>query len=157
MITRLIASLLLASAGVAAADTGVSFPAQYRSDFHVKSMVIQPGHPLYDAVGGLHHIYANKQALAGYKAGGKFADGAVIVFDLYEATAADNAIAAGAHKAVIVMQRDSKKFKATDGWGYEVFDPKTRKGTLDAKAAADCHACHIQQKDKGYVFSALPD
>jgi hypothetical protein len=153
----LLTTLLLAAACTAAADTGVAFPDKYREDFHVKSMVIQQGHPLFEAVGGMHHVYANKKALAGYKAGGKFADGAVITFDLFEAVAQDNAIAEGARKAVIVMQRDSKKFKATDGWGYQVFDPKTRKGSLDAKAAADCHACHMQQKDKGFVFSAMRD
>lgn len=157
MKNTLLASLLLATASGAAADTGVAFPAGYREDFHVKSMVIEQGHALYDAVGGMHHIYANKKALAGYKARGKFADGAVITFDLFEAVAKDNAVAEGARKAVIVMQRDSKKFQATDGWGYQVFDPKTRKGALDAKAAADCHACHMQQKDKGFVFSALRD
>ncbi|NMF91595.1 cytochrome P460 family protein [Aromatoleum petrolei] len=153
----LLACLLLTAAWGAAADSHVAFPTTYRGDFHVKSMVIQQGHPLFEAVGGMHHLYANKKALAGYKAGGKFADGAVITFDLFEAVAQDNAIAEGAHKAVLVMARDSRKFKATDGWGYQVFDPKTRKASLDAKAAAECHACHLQQKDKGFVFSALRD
>ncbi|MFO1287321.1 MAG: hypothetical protein U1F49_12855 [Rubrivivax sp.] len=31
----------------------------------------QPGHPLAEAFGGIHHLYANGKALAGYKAGGK--------------------------------------------------------------------------------------
>lgn len=153
----LLASVLLSTALSAAADTGVDFPGKYREDLHVKSMVIEQGHPLFEAVGGMHHIYANKKAVAGYKAGNKFADGAVITFDLFEAVAKDNAVAEGARKAVIVMQRDSKKFKETDGWGYQVFDPATRKGALDAKAAADCHACHISQKDQGFVFSTLRD
>ena len=154
---RLLAVAVLAASCSAFADSGVAYPAKYRSDFHVKSMVINPGHPLYGAVGGMHHVYANAKAMAGYRAGGKFPDGAVITFDLFEAVDKDNAVSEGAHKAVIVMAKDAKKHSATDGWGYQVFDPATRKGQLDAKAAADCHACHLSQKDHGFVFSRLRD
>jgi hypothetical protein len=69
----------------------------------------------------------------------------------------DKAVAEGQRKAVIVMERDSSRFKDTDGWGYQVFDPATRKPTLDAKAAHDCHVCHLQQKERGFVFSAPRD
>jgi hypothetical protein len=141
----------------AAADPKAAYPSDFRNWDHVKSMVINKGHPLFDAVGGMHHVYANPKALQGYKAGNKFADGSVIVFDLFEAVDKDNAVSEGTRKAVVVMARDSKKFAATGGWGYDVFDPKTKKGTLDAKAAADCHGCHIQAKDSGFVFSRLRD
>lgn len=150
----LAAALAAAAAGAFAADAKVAYPDGYRDWKHVKSMVINKGHPLFDAVGGMHHIYANKKALDGYKSG-KFADGSVIVFDLFEAVDKDNAVAEGSRKAVIVMTKNAKAFKATDGWGYEVF--ADRKGTLDAKAQADCHACHTSQKGKDFVFSALRD
>jgi hypothetical protein len=64
-----------------AADPQVPYPAGYRNWHHVKSMVIDKGHPLYEAFGGIHHLYANPKAVAGYKSG-KFPDGATIVFDL---------------------------------------------------------------------------
>ena len=67
-----------------AADLQVPYPAGYRDWHHVKSMVIDKGHPLYEAFGGIHHLYANPKAVAGYKSG-KFPDGAIIVFDLLEA------------------------------------------------------------------------
>lgn len=150
-------ALFLATVPVFATAAGhVAYPDGFRNWNHVKSMVLNKGHPLYEAVGGMHHLYANKKAMAGYKAG-KFADGSVIVFDLFEAVDKDNAVSEGARKAVVVMQKDRKAFKATDGWGYEVFDASTRKGSLDAKAAADCHACHTSQKDRDFVFSALRD
>ncbi len=152
--TLLAASLLAAASLPVLAD--VAYPTGFRQWDHVKSMVINPGHPLYDAVGGMHHIYGNPKAMAGYKAG-RFADGSVIVFDLFEAVGKDNAVSEGARKAVVVMAKDSRKFRATDGWGYQVFDPKTGKGGLDAKAQADCHACHRAQKDKDFVFSARRD
>ena len=150
----LAAALVAVAAGAFAGDAKVAYPDGFRDWKHVKSMVINKGHPLFDAVGGMHHIYANKKALDGYKKG-KFADGSVIVFDLFEAVDKDNAVAEGGRKAVIVMSKNAKAFKATDGWGYEVF--ADRKGTLDAKAQADCHACHTSQKGKDFVFSALRD
>lgn len=150
-------ALLLATTALSAvAANQVTYPDGFRNWNHVKSMTINKGHPLFDAVGGMHHLYGNKKAMAGYKAG-KFADGSVIVFDLFEAVDKDNAVAEGPRKAVVVMQKDAKKFKDTDGWGYEVFGGNTKKGTLDAKAAAGCHACHTQQKSKDFVFSALRD
>lgn len=151
----LAAIAVVATTTAVAADPKVAYPDGFRSWDHVKSMVINKGHPLYDAVGGIHHIYGNAKAMQGYKANNKFADGAVIVFDLFEAVDKDNAVSEGARKAVVVMARDSRKFAATGGWGYEVF--ANGKGTLDAKAAADCHGCHTQVKDSGFVFSRLRD
>ena len=149
-------AVAVATASVSAIAADVAYPEKFRDGKHVKSMVINKGHPLYGAVGGMHHIYGNAKAMAGYKAG-KFANGSVITFDLFEAVDKDNAVSEGAHKAVIVMAKDSAKYKSTDGWGYQVFDPKTKKGSLDAKAQADCHACHIAQKDKDFVFSTPRD
>lgn len=154
---KYLAALGLAVAVISPAIAGdVSYPRGFRHWDHVKSMVLNPGHPLYDAVGGMHHIYANPKAMKGYKSG-KFGNGSVIVFDLFEAVDKDNAVSEGKRKAVVVMSRDHKKFTATDGWGYQVFDPATKKGSLNAKAQADCHACHTSQKDKDFVFSALRD
>ncbi len=150
----LAAALVAVAAGAFAGDAKVAYPDGFRDWKHVKSMVINKGHPLFDAVGGMHHIYANKKALDGYKKG-KFADGSVIVFDLFEAVDKDNAVAEGNRKAVVVMSKNAKACKTTDGWGYDVFADK--KGTLDAKAQADCHACHTSQKGKDYVFSAPRD
>lgn len=44
----------------------VAYPEGYREWRHVKSMVIARGHPLFDAFGGIHHIYANPPAVKGY-------------------------------------------------------------------------------------------
>lgn len=156
MFKQIAIATLVASLSLAALAAEVAYPQQFRDGKHVKSMVINKGHPLYDTVGGMHHIYGNAKAMAGYKAG-KFANGSVIAFDLFEAVDKDNAISEGAHKAVVVMAKDGTKYQATDGWGYQVFDPKTKKGSLDAKAQRECHACHVAQKDKDFVFSSLRD
>lgn len=154
--------ILAASAGLltmqcvwAADPAPVPYPAGYRDWHHVKSMIINQGHPLYQSFGGIHHIYANKAAVEGYKKG-KFPDGAVIVFDLLDAKSADNAVSEGDRKVVGVMHKDSRKYKETGGWGYEGFakDSNTERA-VGKNAASACHQCHISQKDKDYVFSGL--
>jgi len=47
----------------------VKYPEGYRNWVHVKSMVIQQGHSLYESFGGIHHIYANEKALKAMKSG----------------------------------------------------------------------------------------
>jgi hypothetical protein len=145
---------ILATSGASAADPAVEYPRGYREWTHVKSMVIEEGHPLYASFGGLHHLYANEAALAGYRSG-VFPDGAVIVFDLLEAVSAGNAITEGPRKVLGVMQKDGARFQATGGWGFEGFaggDASRR--AVGANADAACFQCHTAQKAHDYVFSA---
>lgn len=144
-----------AAGGPSAAAPQVAYPEGYRNWMHVKSMVINPGHPLYDAFGGIHHLYANQAALRGY-ASGKFPDGAVIVFDLLEAKVTDNAVQEGARKVVGVMHKDARRYASTGGWGFEGFkgDSKTERA-VGTNAVSACYQCHAAQAAKDYVFSSL--
>jgi hypothetical protein len=151
---RTAVTLALVAAPVFAGDPApIPYPEGYRNWTHVKSMVINPGHPLYDAFGGIHHLYANPKAMEGYRSG-RFPAGAVIVFDLLEAKSADNAVHEGARKVVGVMHKDPAKWKETGGWGFEGFkgDSKTERA-VGRNAASACYGCHTQQKDRGFVFS----
>lgn len=149
----LLSSFFLLS-GYAVADE-VAYPNGYRDWHHVKSMVISPGHALHNAFGGIHHLYANNKALKGY-AKGKFPNGSVIVFDLLEANDAGNALIEGKRKVVGVMHKDSKRYAATGGWGFEGFkdDSKTERA-VGANAATACFGCHEPQRSDDYVFSKL--
>lgn len=149
-----VAAIVAALAAPAArAGDPVPYPEGYPDWRHVKSMVIERGHPLYDAFGGIHHLYANAKAMTGY-AGGAFPDGAVIVFDLLEARAADNAVTEGARKVVGVMHKDAARYAATGGWGFEAFkgDSRTERA-VGAKSVEACFGCHEGQKAADYVFS----
>lgn len=156
MKSQLTAALCAAAATIAlAAGPEVPYPDGYRDWNHVKSMVIEEGHPLFEAFGGIHHLYANQMALEGYRSG-RFPDGAVIVFDLLEAQRADNAVTEGSRKVVGVMHKDSKAYAETGGWGFEGFggDSRTNR-VVGANAATACYACHTAQKQSDYVFSSL--
>lgn len=139
----------------AAADASVPYPHGFRQWTHVKTMLIEPGHALYDAFGGLHHLYANPTAERGYHSG-VFADGSVLVFDLLEAKSADHAVHEGARKVLGVMHRDSRRYAATGGWGFEGFKgDSTTERAVGANAATACFQCHTARQDHGYVFSSL--
>jgi hypothetical protein len=156
--SRVIAAVSLAFAAAAAlaanAFPEVPYPANYRDWTHVKSMVIEPGHSLHATFGGIHHLYANDQAMTGYRSG-KWPDGAVIVFDLLEAQSADHTVTEGRRKVVGVMHRDATRFAATGGWGFEGFagDSQTQRA-VGANAATACFACHQAKKSNEYVFSS---
>lgn len=151
----LAATLAIAPSVYAADAPPVPYPDGYRQWTHVKSMTINQGHALYDAFGGIHHLYANRKAEQGYKTG-KFADGSVIVFDLLEANVADNTVQEGARKVLGVMHKDARKYKDTGGWGFEGFkgDSKTDRA-VGANAASACYQCHTAQQNKDFVFSTF--
>jgi hypothetical protein len=151
---RLIA-LIAACGSIAAAATHppVPYPEGYRAFTHVKSMLIERGHALYDSFGGLHHLYANEAAMEGYRTG-TFPDGAVIVFDLLDVRSEGNAVTEGPRKLVGVMHRDARRYEATGGWGFEGFAGDSRTQRLVGEKAADaCFACHRALAPQDFVIS----
>jgi hypothetical protein len=56
---------------------------------------------------------------------------------------------------VFLMEKDSKRFAKSGGWGYAVFnyDPASDQFSPDAKSLSDCgYACHTPVKAKDYIF-----
>jgi hypothetical protein len=137
---------LVALSVQAAEPAKVGHPEDYRDWRHVKSMELKPGHALYESFGGIHHVYANPKAIKGYGTG-HFPDGAILVFDLLEAKSEGDAMIEGKRKLVGVMVRDSSRFAATGGWGFEGFaggDPQ--KPLVQGNARRACFECHAAQK-----------
>ncbi len=153
---RLLSGLVLLTVAPAFAAESVPYPAGYRDWYHVKSMVILPGHPLEKPFAGIHHVYANDAARRGLESG-HFAPGAVLVFDLLEARQEGHAITEGPRKLVGVMVRDPQHHADTGGWGFEGFagDSETRR--LTRNGGRSCFECHRQAEDHEYVFTRLRD
>jgi len=60
-----------------------------------------------------------------------------------------------AFQQAFVMEKDSKRFAKSGGWGYAVFNYDATSNTFsaDAKSPADCgYACHTPVKAKDYIF-----
>ena len=58
-------------------------------------------------------------------------------------------------KQAFLMEKDSKRFAKSGGWGYAVFnyEAATDKFTADANSPSDCgYACHTPVKAKDYIF-----
>ena len=92
-----LAGVLAASLPSAGGSDRIAYPENYRAWPHVKSMVIHERvHPLFEAFGGIHHVYVNPRGAAAARAGGPYPDGTVFVFDLLETRAEGGAITEGA-------------------------------------------------------------
>lgn len=146
---------LLLALGLAASTATVPYPDGYRDWHHVSTTVIQPGHPFYPVLGGINHAYANPLALEGYRSG-TFPDGAVLVYDTLEARDADHALTEGSRKMLGVMVKDSTRYAATAGWGFENFEAGDRSRALVGdKAANACLACHSKPGTRDHVYTRL--
>jgi Cytochrome P460 len=143
----------------------VQFPEGYRSWQHVKSIIIGPEHNSFAARGGIHHYYANKEALEGYRTG-RFPNGSVIV-DEGVLTMVDGPgqpkgiVLEGETRTLDVMVKDDRLYGDTGGWGFEHFEGRegqnaqTAKPSFDAKRRTACYECHSKRKDRDLVFSEI--
>jgi hypothetical protein len=109
-------------------------------------------------------IVANPAMITAFKAGvpgngQPFPDGSMIVklqWKPKKSTEAQFAVdVPDVFTQAFVMEKDSKKFPKTGGWGYAVFnyDPASDKYTADLTSLSDCgNACHTVVKAKDYIF-----
>ena len=104
--------------------------------------------------GGIQHIYANEKGMEGYRTG-RFPEGSILVYDLLKTEDDDYRTNEGARRFTSVMVKDSKRYAATGGWGFEEFrgDSQTDR-MIGADAPTKCYACHTSQKERDFVFSA---
>jgi hypothetical protein len=92
---------------------GATFPAQpaddlkpptgYRQWFHVNTMIVDKGSPLFADLGGMHNVYINAVGLAALKKGGPYPDKSVFTTDLHDFTISDGSYVEGDRKALAVM------------------------------------------------------
>jgi hypothetical protein len=109
-------------------------------------------------------IVANPKMISAFKAGvpgnGRpFPEGSMIVklqWKQKKSTEAQFAVdVPDVFTQAFVMEKDSKRFPKTGGWGYAVFnyDPASDKFTADPKSLSDCgNTCHTVVKAKDYIF-----
>jgi len=109
-------------------------------------------------------IVANPAMIKAYKSGipgnsQPFPEGSMIVklqWKPKKSTEAQFAVdVPDVFRQAFVMEKDSKRFPKTGGWGYAVFnyDAASDKFTADPKSLSDCgNACHTVVKAKDYIF-----
>jgi hypothetical protein len=134
----------------------IPYPEGHRSWAHVKTALVSSRHPDFQQAGGFRHIYANPTAMDGYRAG-TFADGSIIVVDWLEGLDDNGAFTEGARRRLDVMVKDSARFAATGGWGFERFKGDSRSERMVTSAAEQCFACHSGPRSRDLVFSRVRD
>jgi hypothetical protein len=109
-------------------------------------------------------IVANPKMITAFKAGvpgnsQPFPDGSMIVklqWKLKKSTEAPFAVEVpDVFAQAFVMEKDSKRFSKSGGWGYAVFnyDAASDKFSADPKSFSDCgYTCHTPVKAKDYIF-----
>ena len=114
--------------------------------------------------GTLKVIVANPAMVTAYKAGvpgngQAFPDGSRIVklqWKSKKSTEAQFAVEVpDVFAQAFVMEKDSKRFPKSGGWGYAVFnyDAASDKFSADPKSLSDCGiTCHTAVKTKDYIF-----
>jgi hypothetical protein len=154
LVSMLAASSILIARHSSSTDdaAAVPYPEGYRNWTHVRSAAIGPAHKSFDRMGGFQHIYANEQALAGYRTR-QFPEGSVVVVDWFEMREQDGAFAEGPRRQVDVMVKDAKRYAATGGWGFQRFVKDSKTELAAAPTPQQCFACHDGLKKDGLVLS----
>jgi hypothetical protein len=137
----LLSLTLGAASTISAASDEVPFPNGFRDWFAVNSMIVTKDSPLSAQIGGLHIIHVNATALPVLKKGGPFPypDGTVFADDVHDFSV-----------------KDSKKYTATGGWGFQAWaggDPSKPLIPDTAHAIQACFVCHSPQQPRDFVFS----
>jgi len=152
LLSATVAMLAIVSVSADSADA-LKPPVGYRQWFHVNTMIVDKASPLFAALGGMHIVHVNSVGEPALKTGGPYPDGTMFLTDLHDFAVIDGSYVEGALKGLALMEKDSKKYAATGGWGFQFWaggDPN-RPAVTDA--AKQCFECHQPKKDQDYVYS----
>lgn len=108
-------------------------------------------------------VIANDKAINAYRAGKPFPEGSIVGRVAWKMvpSEANNKIFGQPQSFVPgdapewylqFMEKDSKKYAATGGWGYSNFG-KDLKPTTDKKVMYSCFACHKAIAGRDYIFT----
>jgi len=131
-------------------------PAGYR-DWKVISVAHEAGD-----LNDIRAVLGNDLAIKAYREGGPFPEGAIVGRIAWSYVSSeennkvfgrDQSFVAGSPTDTYLqfMEKDSKKYAATGGWGYSSFD-KNGKPTDDAQMQK-CFPCHQAVKERDFVFT----
>lgn len=130
----------------------VPYPEGYRTWTHVKSTLISATHKNFEAMGGFQHFYANPAGMAGYRTR-VFPEGSIVVVEWLEMQDNAGAFVEGPRRRLDVMVKDSVRYAASGGWGFQRFAKDSKTELAATPTPAQCFACHTALKKDGLVLS----
>jgi hypothetical protein len=145
---------------VVSADGALHVPAGYRTRYESLGSWSIAG----DAGAGakeMHVVYASPHAIEEFRTKGKFADGAVLVKEVWEAQTGAMATGSVSHvsklKGWFVMVKASQNPHPDnklwgDGWGWSWFDAGKPQTTTSKDYATDCKGCHVPAQHTDWIY-----
>ena len=109
----------------------------------------------------MHVVFASPGAAAAHQKSGNFADGTVLVKEVYEAATGGMTTGTVSHssklKGWFVMVRDSKdSYKGNplwgDGWGWSWFDAADPIHTTTSNYLSECQGCHVPARTTEWIY-----
>ena len=109
----------------------------------------------------LHVVYASPGTIAAYRENGRFADGAVLVKEVFHAATGKMKTGTVSHaemlKGWFVMVKDSKgRYPGSklwgDGWGWSWFDTANPSKTTSTDYKTDCQPCHVPARASDWIY-----
>ncbi len=151
-------SSLVFSVGTLWASTagGPELPAWLPQHWYlVNSMLVTKEPNQFGLVSGNHLIYVNPVGFKRLTSGGStpYPDGTMFVDDIRDFSLVDGVYQQGARKALPVMVKDSKKYAATGGWGFQAWAAGDATKPIVNDAQKQCFECHTSKKENDYTFS----
>ena len=153
IVTSIALLAVLVAHSYASSPVSPKFPEDYRSWTHVKSVLVDEDSPLFEGIGGIHHIYANDLATAVLRGEEPFPypDGSKIVFDLLSVQTVEGSTSEIQRKSLAVIEKNASAYGETGGWGFARFPGDTREP--EAIDVDECFACHEKANDSDFVFT----
>jgi len=150
-----------AAAAVVDANGNLKVPADYRTAYQFLgswALAAEKGQP---GSKNIHVVYASPGTIAAYRKDGHFADGSVLVKEVFQATTKPMKTGTVSHadtlKGWFVMVRDSKNSRPNnslwgDGWGWSWFDADNPSKTTSTDYKKDCLGCHVPAQATDWIY-----
>ncbi len=150
----------LQAEGVVDANGNLRVPAGYRTSYQfLGSWAIAADKG--QGSQGLHVVYASPGTIEAYRKEGHFADGSVLVKEVFQAATQPMKTGTVSHAEKLagwfVMVKDSKNSHPGnslwgDGWGWSWFDADKPSKTTSTNYKADCLPCHVPAQATDWVY-----
>jgi hypothetical protein len=110
----------------------------------------------------MHSVYASPRAIAAFRKSGTFADGTVLVKEVFATDTQTMTTGTVSHvqalKGWFVMIKDSKGSHPDNalwgnGWGWSWFDAGEPNKTTSTDFKKDCLACHVPAKATDWIYT----
>ncbi len=109
----------------------------------------------------LHVVFASPGSIEGYRKDGRFADGTVLVKEVFETATKEMTTGTVSHanklKGWFVMVKDSNgRYPGNalwgDGWGWSWFDAANPTKTTSTDYRLNCKSCHVPAQATDWIY-----